>query len=257
LQDVIFKVCDANKLEGEREKLLAIPAPFVTRDVESRIDPGLSLPNAKSVVVAALPYAPSPTSNLSSLAYGLDYHVDLRAILEEEATKYRDKHKCNCYIQVDSGSLAERAFAVKAGLGFWGRNGMVISPKFGSYFNIGLLVVDAILPYSKPLDSLESKCPDDCHLCLEACPRDAIGKPMDCISYHTQKKAKPSRDEICGQLYGCDICQVVCPFNATAKQNKISLNNILDMTEADFNVKYGHTAMAWRGHKHLLRNAQV
>ena len=257
---MIIKICDAKILEEERARLEATSAPFVTKDIERRIDPCLSLPNAKSVIVVGLPYSPSPTSNLSTLAYGLDYHVALRTVLEGLAADYKTKYNCSNYIQVDSGSLVERAFAVKAGLGFWGKNRMVISPEYGSYFNIGLLVVDIVLPYpasSKIQSPFEMKCPDDCRLCLDSCPRDAIGKPMDCISYHTQKKSEPTRAEIGGQIYGCDICQAVCPFNITVDQKEINLNEILSMTEADFQEKYGHTAMAWRGLRHLQRNVRV
>jgi len=246
-KNCIIGICDAAPLEEERQRLLAIPTPFVTQDIEKRINPAKSLPGAKSVIVLGKAYEPSPTSNLSSLAYGIDYHLTIRKMLETLAGQLN----CNTYIMVDNGPLAERAFAVKAGLGFWGKNGMVISPKLGSYFNIGLLVVDTVLPYSNPLDE---KCPDNCRLCIDACPNNAIGRPMDCASYHTQKKSAPSLKQMAGQLYGCDICQACCPFNPKAETlDYIDPQTILDMTE-DI---YTHTAMGWRGLTHLKRNASI
>jgi len=246
LENCIIGICDAAPLEDERQRLLATPTPFVTGDIEKRIDPAKSLSGAKSVIVLGKSYEPSPTSNLSSLAYGTDYHIAIRKLLEEIANQL----DCNKLIMVDSGPLAERAFAVKAGLGFWGRNGMVISPKLGSYFNIGLLVVDIVLPYSNPINK---KCPDNCRLCLDACPSNAIGKPMDCVSYHTQKKAVPTSKELAGQLYGCDICQACCPFNRKVKQTLVKPQDIIDMKDDVFK----HTAMGWRGLDHLKRNARI
>ena len=250
-ENCIIGICDAAPLEEERKRLISTPTPFVTQDVEKRINPAKSLATAKSVIVLGKAYNPSPTSNLSSLAYGTDYHITIRKLLKKIATQL----KCNAHIMVDSGPLAERAFAVKAGLGFWGKNGMVISPKLGSYFNIGLLIVDIVLPYSQ---AINEKCPDNCRLCLDACPNNAIGKPMDCASYHTQKKSTLSLKEMAGQLYGCDVCQVCCPFNPKAiKLSTIDSQTIIDMSEDDFTCKFGHTAMSWRGLAHLKRNAKL
>jgi len=246
LENCIVGVCDAAPLEEERKRLLATPTPFVTRDIEKRINPAKSLPGAKSIIVVGKAYEPSPTNNLSSLAYGTDYHITLRKILEDLVNHL----SCNSLVMVDSGPLSERAFAVKAGLGFWGKNGMVISPKLGSYFNIGLLIVDIVLPYSKPINK---KCPDDCNLCIEACPNNAIGKPMECASYHTQKKSVPSQKELAGQLYGCDICQACCPLNRKVQQDYIDPHTILNMKEDIFT----QTSMGWRGLEHLKRNASI
>ena len=250
----IIGICDALPLEEERARLLATDTPFVIRDIEKRINPALSLPGAKSVIVLGKKYIPSPYYNLSSLGTCVDYHTTVKAILKELAKLL----SCNNTIMVDSGPLAERAFAVKAGLGFWGKNGMVISPLLGSFFNIGLLITDLALTPAKPCNL---KCPDNCRLCLEACPANAIGKPTRCISYITQKKGQLTEAEVKlmdTQLYGCDLCQVCCPINkAAAPSLEENPSVFLSMDEEAYKARFGHTAMAWRGLKHLQRNAGI
>ena len=260
----IAGICDALPLESERLRLAAIATPFVSRDIDKRIDPSRSLPGAKSVIVLGKGYAPSPSGNLSSLGCGIDYHVTLTNILAELAQLL----DCSSTIMVDSGPLAERAFAVKAGLGFWGRNGMVISPELGSFFNIGLLIVDIILA---PTSFSFASCPEGCRRCIDACPNGAIKPysvdPTACISYLTQKKGSLTAPEMAAmgtQLYGCDLCQICCPANqwhTKLVENIDQLNEapaaILSMNEGEFQAQFGHTAMAWRGLKHLQRNAKI
>ena len=277
--DTIIGICNAEPLEEERKRLQAIQTPFVSRDTDKRINPQLALPNAKSVIVLGKAYCPSPKGNLSSLGYGTDYHKTLTAILEELAASLN----CRSVIMVDSGHLAERAFAVKAGLGFWGKNGMVISPVLGSFFNIGLLVTD--IDYSRLRDEIQvvtdsnhltqSSCPESCSLCITACPNQAIKPysvdPNACISYLTQKKGELQNSEmkaIGNQLYGCDLCQLCCPMNKPFLPNKTMDSNgehhqpvdpqgILAMNDAEFEARFGQTAMAWRGLAHLKRNAAI
>jgi len=264
----IAGICDALPLEEERARLMAVQTPFVSSDIDKRIDPCCSLPGAQSVIALGKGYAPSTTDNLSSLGYGIDYHSTLTDILKELGQSLQ----CNYVTMVDSGPLAERAFAVKAGLGFWGRNGMVISPELGSFFNIGLLLVDITLTSSMTthLTTQLLTCPHGCSRCIEACPIGAI-KPysidaMACISHLTQKKGALTEDEVASisvgkQLYGCDLCQICCPMNkaflSTSQLAKEDPADILAMDKADFDTRFGHTAMAWRGLKHLQRNAKI
>ena len=255
MEQYIFGTCSAQPLESERARLLAVSTPFVTDDIEKRIDPGKSLTGAKSVIVLGKRYEPSPYTNMSSLGYCPDYHPILKGILKKLAAQLN----CNSVIMVDSGPLVERAFAVKAGIGFWGKNGMVISPVLGSFFNIGLLIVDIPLA---PTPAIEASCPEDCQLCIEACPNGAIKpysvNPALCISYLTQKKGGPSNEEkalIKNQLYGCDLCQTCCPMNSV--KNKKKLFDVLDITDENFLARFNETSAAWRGLAHLKRNAEI
>jgi len=213
---------------------------------DKRLNPGLAMPGARSIIVVGKSYEPSPYNNLSSLAYGVDYHLSVRALLEDIAATL----DCNKLIMVDNGPLQEKPFAVKAGLGFLAKSGLVISPLLGSRFNIGLMLVDIDLP-STPAKEMPT-CPDDCRLCLDACPS------ATCISYLTQKRGKLSEEEqaaiaASGQLYGCDICQDCCPFNSQVQDR--ADYRLLNIDKDTFNKKFGHTAMAWRGLEHLKRNA--
>ena len=160
--------------------------------------------------------------------------------------------------------MDERAFAHRAGLGFYGRNGLIISPVFGSRFNIGLLLLDIPIATAAETAPLSPRCPPTCRLCIDACPGGALrpGLPMDtkkCVSYLTQKRDWAGEEAaLHGQLYGCDICQDVCPFNAPT-QNKTYVNpwEWLEMDDEQFAQKYGHTAMLWQGAALLRRNAQA
>jgi len=216
---------------------------------------GICNEDLKSIIVIGKPYPPSPTKNLSSLAYGTDYHVTLTKILNELDTTFN----LNGTIMVDNGSLIEKPLAVKAGLGHLGKNGLVISPILGSFFNIGLVVTDVQLT---PCTPSKASCPSGCTICANSCPSGGIASKDNCISYLTQKKGNLTEEQsslFASQLYGCDLCQLCCPFNKMTSQptKMIDPLDILNMTEEDFQAQFGHTAMAWRGLPHLKRNAEM
>ncbi|MCL1988922.1 MAG: DUF1730 domain-containing protein [Firmicutes bacterium] len=259
----IIGICDALPLENVQLKNAKKP-PFVTPNLEKRINPLLSLPTAKSVIVLGKSYSPSPYKNLSSLGNGTDYHNTIKTLLQKLAKLLA----CQNVIMVDSGVLAERPFAIKAGLGFWGRNNMVISPKLGSFFNIGLLLVDILLPPTETQQSADNlQCPTDCNICMKSCPAGAITPYFvnfeKCVSYITQKKGLLNLRETIllqksQQLYGCDICQNCCPFNDfSQQQTEYNTAEILQMQQEEFTKKFGDTALAWRGLSHLQRNAKL
>ena len=256
MERYIFGTCDALPLEDEYERLTAADTPFVSRDIKKRTDPKMSLPSAQSVIVLGRGYEQSPYKNMSSLGYCADYHPKLRNIL----TKLANSLNCNYTVMVDSGPLSERAFTVKAGLGFWGKNCMVISPLLGSFFNIGLLITDIALSPSVPKTSaFPSACPVDCEICIKSCPNNAI-KPYSidvkrCISYLTQKKEPLTEDEkplIKNQLFGCDICQACCPFNKSDLPTQT-----LDIHGDKFIEDFKNTSAAWRGIEHIRRNNEI
>ena len=194
------------------------------------------------------------------MALSRDYHQTVRALLNELAGRLQPaKYK----ILVDSGGLPEREWAVKAGLGFWGKNCCVISPSKGSFFYIGLLLTD--LDISDKTDSVTRTC-GDCMRCVDACLGGALAPyRLDykkCVSYITQKDGdlSPEEELIMGRhVYGCDICQRACPYNkyVAGEYPAASLGRLINMTEDEF-VKYcGNTVMGWKGIKILRRNANI
>ncbi|MCL1998591.1 MAG: DUF1730 domain-containing protein [Turicibacter sp.] len=267
---LIFGICDAKPLN-----IAPKTAPFVTKDFNRRINPALTLPNVKSIIVVGKGYAPSPFHNLSSLGCAADYHAILTDIL-----KRMGKIMATTSIMVDTGPLMEKAFAVKAGIGFWGKNTLIISKKFGSFFNIGIILTEKELVYSAP--SLTTACPADCNICIKSCPTGALDEYVldtsRCISYLTQKK-RLSTDEaklLNNQIYGCDLCQIHCPFNgdilAKVKKSGIKFNpadiskldrikfnpaDILKLDAETFEKQFGKTAAAWCGLEILKRNVQI
>jgi epoxyqueuosine reductase len=189
-------------------------------------------------------------------------------------------------IFVDSGALLEKEWAVQAGLGFWGKNCAVISPSKGSFFHIGCMLLDAgdcpsdcpddrpddrpdVYPDDHPLDRLCGSC----RRCVDACPGHAISPEgygiffEKCVSYLTQKKGPLTETEIgsmSDHLYGCDVCQQVCPFNAGScsesfrpESLRVSLDWILQMTPEEFARTLQPTAAGWRGLEILKRNARI
>ena len=236
----------------------------------------------KSIIVLALPYAPlseeissviaAPNEQyiglISSMALNVDYHKSIKELLNELAQLISP---ANYKILVDSGGLVEREWAVKAGLGFWGKNCCIISPSIGSFFNIGLLLTDLELPSlvfeNEPthLSVNASKEKDncgECTKCIDAC----LGKALTpfrlyykkCVSYIGSKKGELTEEErkIMGRwVYGCDICQQVCPYNEAVlpKCPDISLYSLI-MDEEKFNQIFGQTTLTWKGPEILKRN---
>jgi len=213
-----------------------------------------------------------PPGILSSLGVDNDYHACVKDLLHKLADELRHCHGDFKYkILVDSPSLDERALAQRGGLGFYGRNGLIISHKFGSRFNIGCLLTDIPLDMFQVglscCNDIESPdfqgCPPDCSLCVDACPGGALGggnlDVSRCISYLTQKQELTPEESalVKGHLYGCDVCQDVCPFNSHREPIYINPQVWADMDDDAFDREYGHTAMLWRGAELLRRNARI
>ena len=271
-------VCDATPLNEKFYKNVSF-SPFTRKNIRQRTDPETALKGARALIVVGVPWlesaicsdsTPDETASLgvlSSLGALADYHPRVVFVLRELVDKLGGgfRHK----ILVDSGGLDERAFAVRAGLGVYGRHGLVISPTWGTRFNIGLLVVDAECETS-PAQAFDPGCAD-CGRCIKACPTGALAFTHTrvytverCISYLTQKEGlSPEEAAMLGnQLYGCDLCQDACPYNARlrgAPRGKTYVNPArwLAMTDEDFARVYGHTGMLWRGAEVLRRNARA
>lgn len=257
---------------------------FEHKNIEERIDPKLSLASAKTIISIAvayprqLPTQPPKTQykrgKITPNSWGLDYHHVLNDKLnrlargiEELCAEFPLEHKA----MVDTGALVDTAVAKRAGIGFIGKNGLVISKEYGSYMFLGELITNLEIEPDSPVDY---GC-GDCRRCLDACPTSCLlgNGSMDakrCLSFQTQDKgmmAMEFRKKIKTVIYGCDICQICCPYNKGI-QNPLAtpidpdlawpeLLPFLELSNSDFKKKFGEIAGSWRGKNILQRNAII
>ncbi|WP_438444809.1 tRNA epoxyqueuosine(34) reductase QueG [Gorillibacterium sp. sgz5001074] len=271
-----------------RERLLAHrkagrESGFEEPDLDKRVNPELHLAGARSILSVAVAYPsklPDPPRSepgayrgiLARSAWGRDYHHVLRDRLERLEAFLRERvPDARIVSMVDTGALSDRAVAVRAGIGWSGKNCAVITPEFGSWVYLGEMITDLPLPPDPPV---VDGC-GDCTLCIDACPTGALVGPgqLDakrCVSFLTQTKEiipEEFREKLGNRLYGCDTCQQVCPKNRglnhthhrelvpDPEQAKPLLLPILDMSNKEFKAFFGSSAAAWRGKKPLQRNA--
>ena len=197
---------------------------YMERDLAKRIDPKKVMPEAQSVIVCALNYNTNyPYSTeckerdrgwIARYAWGDDYHDIIRRMLQELADSIGGTSKT----YIDTGPVMERVFAKNSGIGWIGKNTCVIDPKLGSWLFLGVIITDLSLK-SDPVVS--DHC-GSCTACIDACPTEAITKPYTldarkCISYLTiehRGEIDPALQTKMGNhVFGCDICQDVCPWN--------------------------------------------
>jgi epoxyqueuosine reductase len=228
---------------------MASDMTYLCRDVEKRINPDLLFPGVKSVVVAGLNYY---TRNkfigngipvISRYAYGTNYHDVIKGKLEEILRFIRQSFPgTEGKAYVDSAPLLEKAWAREAGLGWPGKHSVLINDRIGSFFFLGIILINKELEYDKPF--AEDKC-GRCRLCIEACPTGAINEnrtidTRKCIAYLTIESKLPIPSEIAaemgGRVFGCDRCQEVCPWNKNASENSVPafhLNSEIEQMTAD------------------------
>ncbi len=207
---------------------------YLERRVEARVDPSQVFPGARSVLCVALQYyplykedgerQPEPSGDLwrrvARYARGKDYHDVMGTRLQALEERIRSAFPCETRRYVDTGPVLERELAARAGLGVVGKNTMLLHPEGGSWFLLGELFLSLDLDPG-PVQPIEDLC-GSCTLCLEACPTGALPEPyrLDsnrCISYWTieHRGALPeeARRMVGGWVFGCDVCQEVCPWN--------------------------------------------
>lgn len=228
------------------------------------------LENARTAIVCAFNYyAGAEKGNISRYAQGEDYHKVVTGKMQPIA-ELLEKSGYSAKIFADTGFLNERLLAVQSGIAFIGRNRMAISTKFGSYFFIGYLLTDCEIEKD---EKCEKTCAN-CGKCEAACPLGALcGEFCEekCLSYITQKKGELTEAEEkavknANTIWGCDICQEVCPHNRDIpiteidefKENRIiNLEINGEISNSEFKKKYGDRAFSWRGKGVLLRNQKI
>ena len=255
---------------------------FEHKNIEERIKPKLSLASAKTIISIAVAYPHKLKQQPQKTAYkrgkftpnswGLDYHYVLQDKLERLAKGIEELTADFEYKgMVDTGALVDTAVAQRAGIGFIGKNGLVISKEFGSYMFLGELITNLDIEPDQPVDY---GC-GDCNRCVTACPTscligDGSMNAKRCLSFQTQDKGVMDlefRKKIKTVIYGCDICQICCPYNkgldnplATEIDPELShpeLLPFLELSNGQFKEKFGHVAGSWRGKNILQRNAII
>ena len=278
------------------EQGLAGEMAYLERQIEKRQDPRKILPNARSLVVVAMNYLcpdPDPVSGMRAgtpedtpestprgkiarYARGDDYHDVMKEKLLALLRFVQDRagRPVEGKVYVDTGPVLEREFAVRAGLGWFGKHTNLIHKRVGSWLLIGEILLDIELDQDGPS---ADHC-GTCTLCLEACPTDAIVEPYvvdsrRCISYHTieLKGAIPLayRAAMGDRVFGCDDCQDVCPWNRRAPETghpafvarpwneSPDLIKMLGMTPESFRTRFKGSPIKRTKRRGLLRNAAV
>ncbi len=247
---------------------------FTMARPEESCHPETLLPGARSVVSAALCYyAPEPErpaghGRLPRYTW-LDAYAELRSKLEELGRRLGG----SCRVLVDANQHVDREAAARSGVGFYGKNTLLITRRHGSWVVLGTLVTDVELEPTPPLDL---DC-GDCRLCVDACPTGALDEPgtLDatrCLSYWTQSRHDPPpeyHEHFGAQVYGCDICQDVCPWNRGVEKRRagkplpdgaephVSLVDWLEADPAELRARYARLYVPRNDVRFLQRNARI
>lgn len=260
---------------------------FEHQNIDERLYPELTFDQPQSIISIALAY---PTKfhgeiprdekrgQFARASWGTDYHFILQDRLKKlidfiksQAEIYQGTEEWRFAPQVDTGEFVDVAVAQRAGLGFIGRNGLLITEEFGSFVYLGEIVTNIQFEPDTPVPN---GC-GDCTRCITACPTSALlgdGRmnAQKCLSFQTQTKgmmAKEYRKKNRNVVYGCDICQLVCPYNQKKDfhfhpemEPEVDavfpkLRPLLTITNKEFKEQFGQLAGSWRGKRTLQRNA--
>jgi epoxyqueuosine reductase len=259
---------------------------YMHRNLQKRLDPAQLLDHARSIIVVGLSYTPrqrskshdatTPTGRIADYAQSEDYHPFIKKRLNQliDFISSSCRGTFNFKVCVDSAPVAERALAVRAGLGFIGKNHMLINPQLGCEIFLGEIVTDLELQPDEPVDA---GCAD-CSKCIEACPTGALRRDgqfdaRSCINYLTIEHKGPIPSELAektgDRLFGCDECVLACPYQKDAPlcrskqfrfypdRVRISLHEILSLTAESFEAKFADSPIKRAGLDGLKRNAAV
>lgn len=244
------------KIYLNNAKALNLNVPF--EDYETMIVVGLAYPYRTI----------KPTEDYlvpSFYTFGMDYHLVLKRRISEVMKNINLPYSAN----VDNHNHHERLAAVLSGIGYLGKNQIIISKEFGSYIFLGIIFIDHKFEKEYVMDIVDD-C-GDCNICIKACPTNALNDGYNkelCISYFNQEKLEFTDFHINKNysLFGCDICQMVCPKNINkgtivhkefilSNKEKVDIDDLLTLSSKDFSNKYNDMPYLWRGKTVLMRNA--
>jgi len=275
LKEILLKRKEKGNLSG-----------FEEDDIELRIDPKKTLDSAESIIVIAMSYyikeetlnyyeKPQFYGELARTAWGQDYHIILKDKLEKLAKFISSEYDGFEYKAfVDTGPLVDRYLANRAGIGFYGYNSAIINKDYGSWIFLGYMITNLPLKKDNLLENISCL---GCNLCIKSCPTSAIEGPYDfnankCLSNTLQQKKEVPENVlplIDKRIYGCDVCQNVCPHNIDIKEmttkafvpdilpHKVDLIPLLKLSNKEYNSLFKENASGWRGKKILQRNAII
>jgi epoxyqueuosine reductase len=250
---------------------------YLARRHAERADPRRAWPWARAIISLAFPYRPPPVppadwratlrGRIAAYARGRDYHDEMLALLERLRERLRARWPAGTFLAyVDTGPIVEREWAMRAGVGWIGKNTLLLHRHAGSYFFLGELLTDLALPeLPLPADHCGT-----CTRCLTGCPTGALTDyamdPRRCISYLTieHRSAIPAalRPAMGNWIFGCDVCQEVCPWNREACSEPDEtltprLPDLLALDDAAFSARFAGTPITRARRRGLLRNAAV
>lgn len=253
---------------------------LVNKELAKGCSPKELLSGARSIISLAISYPFSnkkiskegPVGRVSAYSLVSDYHKILNTKILKLIEFIKKETPVKYLASVDSGLLIDKASAYRAGVGWYGKNTLIYCNGFGSRVFLGEILCDLELEPDEPQNN---RC-GECTLCLDACPTGALKEPFNidplkCISYLTQMKGFMPHDkrELIGNwIYGCDICQEVCPHNIKRIEKDknefklfidgyVELEKIVNMNNKRFQEYFGNTALYWRGKNTIQRNAVI
>lgn len=268
---------EASRLEHWLNNQMNGQMSYMENNFDKRLNPTLLVDDAKSVVSLLLNYYPSEFQNeesfkISKYAYGHDYHFVIKEKLKELLNSIQDViGEVSGRAFVDSAPVLDKAWAAKSGLGWIGKNSNLLTQKVGSFYFIAELIIDLELDY----DTATTDHCGSCTACIDACPTEAIVAPYivdgsKCISYFTIELKDNIPLEMKGKfddwIFGCDVCQDVCPWNRFSKSHNEPLFNsnpeVLSMskkdwteiTEETFNIVFKNSPLKRTKYSGIIRN---
>lgn len=264
----------------KKRKASGLENEFEEKEIEKRIDSSQWFKGGKTIISIAFPYISfnsNSDNGFSVYTKGMDYHYVVNKYLNE-IQKIIEGYGGESKSFVDSNTLPERYLAFISGVGFIGKNNLIITEKHGSYVFLGEIITDLEL-YDEDKRSFNDidkfkEC-GDCTICYKRCPTKAINPNQKncniCLSYITQKKELQDWEikKLDGRIFGCDSCQNRCPYNENIEESKLEefkplgfMNEddeefIINMNNGEFKEKFKKTSCGWRGKNVLKRNAII